>query len=217
MKSFMLFVMVAVAATVGLKGQSLFSFGLNLNWSRTETSDLPDYSAMTAGGGIYPKIGYLFNDVIAVGIGGGGSLQSTSTESDNSDIIIFKRENWFVSPFIRFYFSDSNKLRFLIDCSMRYGENKTATTVDGDKIEADKTYKVTGYYLEPALSYKVSDYLSVEMSIGNLRYTSTTDNTTGAKSSGFYASMGLETITGRLMYIFGNKKDKKNETLDKFK
>ena len=88
MKSFMLFVMIAVFATVGLKAQPIFSFGLNLNWSNTETSDLPDYSAMTVGVGIYPKIGYLFNDIIAVGIGGGGSLQTTSTDSDNSDVIL---------------------------------------------------------------------------------------------------------------------------------
>jgi len=218
MKSFMLLIMVAVASTAGLKAQSIFSFGLNLNFSQTKTSDPPFYNPFTAGVGVYPKFGYLFKDIIAVGIGGGGNLSSTTNEeTDNSDVTVFKRQNWFVSPFVRFYFSDSDKLRFLIDCSMRYGENKTSTFVAGDKTEADKTYKLTGYYLEPALSYKVSDYLSVEMSFGNLRYTSTTDNSTGVTSSGFYASMGLETITGRLMYIFGNKKEKKNETLDKFK
>ena len=89
--------------------------------------------------------------------------------------------------------------------------------MDGDKIEADKSYKVTGYYLEPAISYEVNDYLSVEMSIGNLRYTSTTNNTTGVISSGFFASMGLETITGRLMYKFGQTKERPNISPDKFK
>jgi hypothetical protein len=218
MKSFMLFVMVAVFATVGLKAQPIFSFGLNLNWSKTETSDQPIYNPVTVGGSLYPKAGYLIKNVIAVGIGGGvGISQTTYEETDYSDLTVYKRDNWFVSPFIRFYFSDSDKLRFLIDCSWRYGESKTAILVNDNQTDPAKTYKNTGYYLEPAISYEVNDHLSVEMSIGNLRYTSTTNNTTGVISSGFFASMGLETITGRLMYNFGQTKERPNVSPDKFK
>jgi hypothetical protein len=218
MKSIMLFVLVAVLATIGLKAQPIFNFGLNLNWAKTETSNQPLYNPVTVGAALYPRVGYLITDIIAVGVGGGSSIsQTTYLETDITDLTVYKRNTWFVSPFVRFYFSDSNKLRFLIDCSMRYGKSKTATFINDSHTEPDKTYKNTGYYLEPAVSYEVNDHLSIEMSIGNLRYTSTTDNTTGVTSSGYYASMGLETITGRMMYTFGNKRTRKNESLDKFK
>jgi hypothetical protein len=217
MKSFLLFVTVATFATVGLKAQTIIGCGFNFNWSRTETSDQTIYSPVTVGGNLYPKLGYLIKDIVAVGIGGGGGIsQTTYAETDYNDLTVYKRENWFVSPFIRLYSSGNDKLRFILDCSMRYGGNKTATYVAENHTDADKSYKLIGYYLEPALSYNISDNFSIEMSIGNLRYTSTTDNTTGVISSGYYVSMGLETITGRLMWSFGNKKSEQNESLDKF-
>lgn len=218
MKSLLIFVMVAVVATAEMKAQPLFSLGLNLNWSQTESSDHPAIRPVTVGGGLFPRVGYQITDLIAVGVGGGESMSNTTyPETDFTDLIVYKRNIWFVSPFIRFYFSDSNKFRFMVDCSMRYGESKTAKFVNDNHTEADKINKNIGYYLEPALSYEVNDHLAVEMSICNLRYTSTTDNATGVISSGYYASMGLETITGRLMYKFGNNRTRKNESLDKFK
>ncbi len=218
MKLFIVFIVVAAFATVGLKAQPIMGCGFNFNWSSTEISDQPIHNPVTIGGNLYPKLGYLFKDIIAVGIGGGGGIsQTTYAETDYTDLTVYKRESWFVSPFIRFYSSDNDKIRFILDCSMRYGGNSTATYVAENHTDADKSYKLQGYYLEPALSYTFSDNFSIEMSIGNLRYTSTTDNTTGVTSSGYYVSMGLETITGRLMWKLGNKKTQQNETLDKFK
>ena len=210
--------MVALVATTGLNAQPICSLGLNLNWSKTETSDQPIFNPVTVGGGLFPRAGYLIKDFVAVGIGGGYNISNTTyLETDYTELMVYKKNNWFVSPFIRLYFSDSKRFRFLVDFSMRYGESSSARYVNDSHTEADKIFRNIGYYIEPAFSYEVNDHMDVEMSIGNLRYVSATDNATGVESSGYYASMGLETITGRLMFKLGNKRTRRNESLDKFK
>jgi len=218
MKAVLSLLVVAFYATVAVEAQPLFSFGLNYNWSNTKTSDNELFNPITHGGNLYPRIGFLFKDVIAVGVtGGAGISRTTNEETDYTAYLETNRKNWFIGPFVRFCTPDEGKLRFLLDCSMRIGETKVVTLTNGSQIDADQMTRYTGYYLEPGISYKVNNRTSIEMSIGNLRYTSTTDKNTGTISSGYYASLGLASITGRLMYTFGDKKTRDEEAYNKFK
>jgi len=218
MKVSLMFLIVALSATVALEAQPLFSLGLNLNWSKTETSDNTIYKPVTTGWNIYPRIGYMFKDVVALGITGGtGISKTTNLETDYSDLLVIKRNNWFVGPFVRLCTPDNGKVRFMIDCSMRYGKSSSVTLTDDNQLDPAQGYKLTGYYLEPAVSYEINGHTFLEVSIGNLRYTSTTDNATGTTSSGFYASLGLASISGRLMYTFGSSQTKHDEAQNKFK
>jgi hypothetical protein len=217
MKSIVTLFIVATFATIGLKAQIIIGGGVGVNTSSSKSSDQSLLKPVTLGINFYPRVGYLISNKFAFGVVyGWGTVQTTYEKTTYTEQTIYKTNNWFITPFIRFYFAGTRKVSFILDNSFRYGGNISSTKVGDNDAKNTKNNLVKGFYIEPVISYNISEKFSVEMSIGNFRYTTSKEKTSLVKTSGYYYSLSLENISGRLIFKFGNKKAEKQSTLDKY-
>jgi hypothetical protein len=217
MKSLVVLFIVATFTTIGLKAQIIIGGGVNVNAYSSKSSDQSILKAVTLGINLYPRLGYLINNKFAFGVGyGWGTVHTTYEKTAYTEQTIYITNNWFISPFIRFYFAGTRKVSFILDCSMRYGGSISSTKVGDNDAQNTKNYLLNGFYIEPAVSYNFTKKFSIEMSIGNFRYTTAKEKTSEVTTSGYYYSLGLESITGRLIFKLGGKKTPKQTTLEKY-
>jgi hypothetical protein len=217
MKSLLTFFVVFFFATICSEAQTIFGFGGGVNISTSTSSDQSILKPVTLGMNVSPRLGYLINNKFAFGIGyGSGINQTTYEKTPNTSQTVYKTNNWYICPFVRFYFAGNRKVSFILDNSMRYGGSTSRTKVGNNDAQITKDYLVKGFYIEPVISYNVGEKFSVEMSIGNFRYTTSKEKTSEVTTSGYYYSLGLESLTGRLIFKLGGKKAPKETTLDKY-
>jgi hypothetical protein len=217
MKSLLTFFVLVISVSLSLEAQTIIGFGGNINTSTSTSSDQSIMKPISLGVNLYPRIGYLFNNKFSVGVGyGWGNSQTTYEKTAYTSQTIYKSNNWFISPFLRLYFAGNKKVSLIFDFSARYGGSTSSTKVGNNSAQNRKSYLLEGFYIEPALAYNVSDKFSLEMSIGNFRYSTTKEKTSEVTTSGYYYSLGLESITGRLIFKLGGKKAPKQTTLDKY-
>jgi hypothetical protein len=217
MKSLYAFLFVALIATSGLKAQALIGLGGGVYFSSRTSSDKSVKVPLVTGINFSPKVGAFIIDKLALGVGfEWGKTQYKYAKTDYAEQSITKVKSWSVAPFVRYYFADVNKFSFLLEGSISYGGSKTTTKV-GDNDETDgKKYSLSGVYLVPAFSYNINNRVSLEMTMGNIRYSTSEDQTTEVKTSGFYLDLGFDNIIGRLIFKVGNNSKSQKTNLDKF-
>jgi hypothetical protein len=214
---YLLTIFIATLITVSSEAQTFLGFGGSANTSTSSSSDQSIIKPVNLGINLSPRLGYLFNNKIALGIGySWGTNQTKYEKTSYTTQTIYKTNNWYVCPFLRLYFAGNKKVSFILDNSYRYGKSISSTKVGNSDAQTTKEYLVKGYYLEPLISYNFSQKFALEMSIGNFRYNTSTEKTSEVTTSGYYYSFGLDNITGRLIFKMGGKKSPKESTLDKY-
>ena len=159
--------------------KNLVFIGGGFNLSSDKIKD----GAETLSFSITPKIGYFLNDNFALGLGLG---YSTSKRTGNNGNEVFTSNSWSFDPFARYYVAKTGNLSFFGEGSIEIGGS---TATDNPK------FFTMAVRVSPALSYNLSDKVSLEANLGGLSYSSITDKDDTYKSTGIGLNFGLDDIT----------------------
>ena len=185
---------------LGLNAQVFIGGGIRFIGSTTENqkADKPFDKESTFGVTISPNVGVFLSEKVAIGI----QLNfSTITEkrgvSGVTTMTTYKQSSLGASPYIRYYAWNWNKFSVFFQGNIGVDFSKSTMEVVSTVTDGPKA---TDLYINvfPALSYDISDKLSLETSINFLslgynqsitEYDAFTD-----KTSGFYFGAGLDNI-----------------------
>jgi hypothetical protein len=169
------FIISILGLFIGHANSQLFVGG-NFNISSTANKYVDDDGTTNKGNAatsfyIIPKAGYFLNENFAVGAGIGYGLYRSSNRADNEFVTLNSSFN--IIPFVRYYFAKVDRFSMFAEggTQLVFGSDKTRfqnTTTQGDK-----TFELK-LYVNPSVSFDISDNFSLEAVIGSLYFGSTT-------------------------------------------
>lgn len=208
MKTFFSITMLTyLLATANLHAQfSKGTFLLSGSASYKKSESLPEETTALFGTPTYvedltfttitllPRIGYFVNSNTAVGLGIGYKNTSIEEKEDSGkETIEFPR--LIIEPYIRFYKPLTEHAFFFFDGAIHF-ENGTDVhkyadsgfPIDNDKVEVSQW----GLIARPGFTYKFTDRLALELSIGKIEYSSLDAKPKGAPSSASITNTNFE-------------------------
>ncbi len=149
----------------------------------------------------FPKVGYFINNNIALGVGLGISTYKVTTPSTTYDPEeVYTENSWAFGPFARYYYARTGNFSFFGEGIIGFGGGKSKNTIGSNTTEGPKLFTIA-VGVSPALSYNLSDKVSLEAKLGGITYSSASStseyNTDEHKvtSSGIGLNLGLDDIT----------------------
>ncbi|WP_106917556.1 outer membrane beta-barrel protein [Chryseobacterium aurantiacum] len=169
---------------------------------------------------VIPTVGYFIDANLAIGLGlgykstdgkykiGDSSISTvlTTKESDNAFV---------VAPFIRKYWSLSDKLYFFgqLQVPLEFGEEKVVLNSDGVEMGIDpllfnsfsgkNNYTAIGVNIQPGFDYFLNKNWSIEATIGEFGYNTHKRDIDGAKRVNDYKfGLNLSSVTFGVKYVF---------------
>jgi outer membrane immunogenic protein len=187
----------------------------SVGYSQVETNN---GNIKTENFNVLPTVGYFVNTNLAVGLGIGyqtekntvsttATLGNTTIENDK----IVKTPAFVVAPFVRKYWTLSDKLYFFgqLAVPMQFGktetENNTVTTT-GSTVVTNSTsteakYTKIGVTVKPGLDYFLNKNWSIEATIGEFGYSNYKPKD-GDATNNYNFGLNLSSVTFGVKYVF---------------
>lgn len=171
---------------------------------------------------VLPTVGYFVNTNLAVGLGIGyqtekntvtttATLPSTTIVNDK----IVKTPAFVVAPFVRKYWTLSDKLYFFgqLAVPMQFGKTETedntvttittgsGTTVSSNSTSTEAKYTKIGVTVKPGLDYFLNKNWSIEATIGEFGYSNYKPKD-GDATNNYNFGLNLSSVTFGVKYVF---------------
>ncbi|NUM79303.1 hypothetical protein HUU42_00755 [bacterium] len=210
MKTFIsITILTCLLATTNLYAQfSKGTFLVSGSASYKQSESVPEAAAVLFGTPIYteglkfttftilPRVGYFVNSKTAIGLGL-GYKQTSFEEKDDSEKLKIEFPRLVIEPYVRFYRPLTEHAFFFFDGAIHF---ETGTNVnkytdadfpeDNEKIEVEISQ--WGLIARPGFTYKFTDRLALELSIGKVEYSSLDAKPKGAPSSASITNTNFE-------------------------
>lgn len=184
------------AAQETQKGKTFISGNLGYNSSSVDNT----VSTTNKNFSIAPQLGYYITNDIAIGLGIG--YQETSFTANGGIVGIYKtkRSGFFVSPFVRKYWSLGEKLNFFGQLSASYssGNEETLETISATSKTKVNSY---GFSIAPGLEYTLNKNWSLLSTLGSVGFNTVKPENSNA-SKNFNFGVNLESIGFGTKYTF---------------
>ena len=165
---------------------------------------------------IIPSAGYFVGTNLAVGLGIGYKTSVTKYAVGNdviNNLLEFKENAFVVAPFIRKYWTLSDKLYLFgqLQVPMEFGQQKSdeeSINNIGDPmfnytVSRKNNYTNIGVNIKPGLDYFLSKNWSIEATLGEFGYNTYKRDIEGVKHSDLYRfGVNLNSVTFGVKYIF---------------
>ncbi|WP_426482629.1 outer membrane beta-barrel protein [Chryseobacterium sp. R2ACT005] len=171
---------------------------------------------------VLPTVGYFVNTNLAIGLGVGYQTEkntlSTTTTLGNTTIVnesVVKTPAFVVAPFVRKYWTLSDKLYFFgqLAVPMQFGKTETennsvatTTTGSGTSVVSNSTsteakYTKIGVTVKPGLDYFLNKNWSIEATIGEFGYSNYKPKD-GDATNNYNFGLNLSSVTFGVKYVF---------------
>jgi hypothetical protein len=165
-------VMLAAMFTMAVNAQDIF-LGGNFNFSTESSEDSFDGTTnegpTTTRFTIMPRGGFFLSDEFALGAGIGFSSRKTTTPGDPETET--KSGTFYLNPFARYYAVQSGNFSFFAEGGLSLGFGSSEQSAGGTTQDGPSTTEVL-VYVRPAISYSISNSVTIEASIGSLYFAS---------------------------------------------
>lgn len=171
---------------------------------------------------VLPTVGYFVNTNLVIGLGVGYQTEKT-TETSTSSVLntttvsedITKKPAFVVAPFVRKYWTLSDKLYFFgqLAVPMQFGKTKvesndvtTTTTSAGvstttTSVSSEAKYTKIGVTVKPGLDYFLNKNWSIEATIGEFGYSNYKPKD-GDATNNYNFGLNLSSVTFGVKYVF---------------
>ena len=169
--------------------------GGSIGYSSTAYDGNTTNSAIT----FAPEAGYAINDTWSIGVM--LSYSSTTNSQSNTDLT---NSYFTISPYVRYSFYDLGRLGFFCDGVVSISRNniQTMMTENGETKATDNYRNGFGVALNPGISYRLSDRISLVAHLGRLSYTSNKPDKSEAKATTTFSLNLSNSISFGAFYNF---------------
>jgi outer membrane protein len=163
---------------------------------------------------VLPTVGYFVNTNLAIGLGVGYQTEKntlTSTFGNTVSESVTKQPAFVVAPFVRKYWTLSDKLYFFgqLAVPMQFGKTETETnsvTTVGNTVVTSSTsteakYTKIGVTVKPGLDYFLNKNWSIEATIGEFGYSNYKPKD-GDATNNYNFGLNLSSVTFGVKYVF---------------
>ncbi|MCD9615518.1 outer membrane beta-barrel protein [Chryseobacterium gleum] len=163
---------------------------------------------------VLPTVGYFVNTNLAIGLGVGYQTEKntlTRTMGNTVSESVTKQPAFVVAPFVRKYWTLSDKLYFFgqLAVPMQFGktENETnSVTTVGNTVVTSSTsteakYTKIGVTVKPGLDYFLNKNWSIEATIGEFGYSNYKPKD-GDATNNYNFGLNLSSVTFGVKYVF---------------
>ncbi|RQO40767.1 opacity protein [Chryseobacterium sp. KBW03] len=167
---------------------------------------------------VLPTVGYFVNTNLAVGLGIGYQTEKNTTTTTatlgNTTIVnenVTKTPAFVVAPFVRKYWTLSDKLYFFgqLAVPMQFGKTETETssvattgnTVVSNSTSTEAKYTKIGVTVKPGLDYFLNKNWSIEATIGEFGYSNYKPKN-GDATNNYNFGLNLSSVTFGVKYVF---------------
>lgn len=163
---------------------------------------------------VLPTVGYFVNTNLAIGLGVGYQTEKntlTSTVGNTVSESVTKQPAFVVAPFVRKYWTLSDKLYFFgqLAVPMQFGKTETETnsvTTVGNTVVTNSTsteakYTKIGVTVKPGLDYFLNKNWSIEATIGEFGYSNYKPKD-GDATNNYNFGLNLSSVTFGVKYVF---------------
>ncbi|KAA2223469.1 outer membrane beta-barrel protein [Chryseobacterium sediminis] len=167
---------------------------------------------------VLPTVGYFVNTNLAVGLGIGYQTEKNTTTTTatlgNTTVVnesIVKTPAFVVAPFVRKYWTLSDKLYFFgqLAVPMQFGKTETETnsvatsgnTVVTNSTSTEAKYTKIGVTVKPGLDYFLNKNWSIEATIGEFGYSNYKPKD-GDATNNYNFGLNLSSVTFGVKYVF---------------
>ncbi|MBP1163692.1 MULTISPECIES: outer membrane beta-barrel protein [Chryseobacterium] len=167
---------------------------------------------------VLPTVGYFVNTNLAVGLGIGYQTEkntaTTTATLGNTTVVnesIVKTPAFVVAPFVRKYWTLSDKLYFFgqLAVPMQFGKTETETnsvatsgnTVVTNSTSTEAKYTKIGVTVKPGLDYFLNKNWSIEATIGEFGYSNYKPKD-GDATNNYNFGLNLSSVTFGVKYVF---------------
>ena len=162
---------------------------------------------------VVPTVGYFVANNVAVGLGVGYTNSSTTTNSAITNVETkFSTDAFVVAPFVRKYWTLSDKLYFFgqLAVPMQFGKTETETssvattgnTVVSNSTSTEAKYTKIGVTVKPGLDYFLNKNWSIEATIGEFGYNNFKYKDLDKSTDNFNFGLNLSSVTFGVKYVF---------------
>ena len=196
----------------------------SVGYSREE-NDIKDYKQENFN--VLPRVGYFVNTKLAIGLGLGYETEKATSETLDPPTLtkkLNKKHAFVVEPFVRKYWTLSDKLYFFgqLAVPMRFGKTKDRESnerISGSpyttSITRESKYTEIGVTVKPGLDYFLNKNWTIEATIGEFGYNNfkrdasdVTDHYGSGKGKDGYTKsnykfgLNLASVTFGVKYVF---------------
>ncbi len=163
---------------------------------------------------VLPRVGYFVNTNLAIGLGVGYQNDKTTTTTNSPLTVsegITKKPAFVVEPFVRKYWTLSDKLYFFgqLAVPMQFGKTKeetnTVTTVGNSTVSnstsTEAKYTQIGVTVKPGLDYFLNKNWTIEATIGEFGYNNFKPKD-GDATNNYNFGLKLSSVTFGVKYVF---------------
>lgn len=163
---------------------------------------------------VLPTVGYFVNTNLAIGLGVGYQTEKntlTRTMGNTVSESVTKQPAFVVAPFVRKYWTLSDKLYFFgqLAVPMQFGKTETETnsvTTVGNTVVTNSTsteakYTKIGVTVKPGLDYFLNKNWSIEATIGEFGYSNYKPKD-GDATNNYNFGLNLSSVTFGVKYVF---------------
>ncbi|MFP8892403.1 MULTISPECIES: outer membrane beta-barrel protein [Chryseobacterium] len=167
---------------------------------------------------VLPTVGYFVNTNLAIGLGVGYQTEkntvTTTATLPNTTIVndkVTKTPAFVVAPFVRKYWTLSDKLYFFgqLAVPMQFGKTETednTVTTTGNTVVTNSTsteakYTKIGVTVKPGLDYFLNKNWSIEATIGEFGYSNYKPKD-GDATNNYNFGLNLSSVTFGVKYVF---------------
>lgn len=167
---------------------------------------------------VLPTVGYFVNTNLAIGLGIGYQTEKNTTTTTatlgNTTVVnesIVKTPAFVVAPFVRKYWTLSDKLYFFgqLAVPMQFGKTETETnsvatsgnTVVTNSTSTEAKYTKIGVTVKPGLDYFLNKNWSIEATIGEFGYSNYKPKD-GDATNNYNFGLNLSSVTFGVKYVF---------------
>ncbi|WP_343658580.1 outer membrane beta-barrel protein [Chryseobacterium sp.] len=163
---------------------------------------------------VLPTVGYFVNTNLAIGLGVGYQTEKntlTSTVGNTVSESVTKQPAFVVAPFVRKYWTLSDKLYFFgqLAVPMQFGKTEVETnsvTTVGNTVLTSSTsteakYTKIGVTVKPGLDYFLNKNWSIEATIGEFGYSNYKPKD-GDATNNYNFGLNLSSVTFGVKYVF---------------
>jgi opacity protein-like surface antigen len=143
------------------------SFGISTNGGSTTVNGTTTDKVSTLTFNLDPKVGMYLNDKMAVGLNLGFDVTRSNDHRDPKTIV--RTSIYSFAPFLRYHLVEMGPVSIFGEGSIGVGFQRSKTKRGDVSVDGPKT-TLFGIGVQPGVSYKINDHISIEAYLGGISY-----------------------------------------------